>query len=187
MVTLLNHSDLESFKSMVSMEVWDLYDENRNLTGKTVLRGTGIPTGYRHLSVHVWIVNAQNKFLIQKRSPNKKMFPNMWSMSGGAVIQGEDSLEGAQREVKEELGIEFDVKHAKLIHTIVRTDNFVDVWLAFCETDIYRIQKQDEEVSDVRWATLNEIEQLLQSKKFSPSVIEGLQKCLAYIKKNTDG
>ena len=37
------------------MEIWDLYNEKRELTSLEHLRGEEIPEGYYHLVVHVWI------------------------------------------------------------------------------------------------------------------------------------
>jgi len=156
------------------MELWDLYDENRNLTGRSVSRDEGIPEGLRHLSVHIWIVNSKREFLIQKRSANKKKFPNMWSMTGGAVLKGENSQQGAVREVAEELGIELDLNNASIVHTIVRKDNFVDVWLVRQDFDISQVKKQDEEVSEVKWADIREIDDLVRNHLFTPSVLDGL-------------
>ena len=65
------------------LEIWDLLDENGNKTGKIFERGTPFPEGYYHLGVDVWMVNAKNEILIQKRSPNKRNSPNVWAMKIG--------------------------------------------------------------------------------------------------------
>ena len=57
------------------MEKWDLYDENGNKIGKTINRGEKMESNEYHISVHIWIINKKNEFLIQKRSANKKKFP----------------------------------------------------------------------------------------------------------------
>lgn len=160
------------------MEQWDLYDENRNLTQLSVERGKTIPDGLRHLSVHIWIVNSKHEFLIQKRSANKKKFPNMWSMTGGAVLKGESSAQGAIREASEELGIALNMHDAAIVHTILRKDNFVDVWLVHQDFDISQVKKQDEEVSEVKWASIDEINTLIQNNLFTPSVLDGLSAIL---------
>ena len=54
------------------MEIWDILDENGNKTGKTMKRGEPIPEGFYHLGADVWIINSENKILIQKRSAKKK-------------------------------------------------------------------------------------------------------------------
>ena len=156
------------------MELWDLYDKNHNVTNFSIHRDEPIPEGLYHLSVHMWIVNSKGEFLIQKRSANKKKFPNMWSMTGGAVLKGENSEQGAIREAAEELGIALDMNNASVVHTIVRKDNFVDVWLIHQDFDISQIKKQDEEVSEVKWASIEEINGLIQNNLFTPSVLEGL-------------
>ena len=61
---------------MENIEKRDLYDINRKLTGKTIFKGEAIPDGKYITVVLVFIQNSEGKFLIQKRSPNKKIFPN---------------------------------------------------------------------------------------------------------------
>ena len=82
------------------MELWDLYTENRTPTGKTLVRGEKVPAGYYHLVVHVWIQNVKGEYLISQRSASRPTCPLMWECVGGSVITGENSLEGAIREVK---------------------------------------------------------------------------------------
>ena len=53
------------------MEKRDLYDEKRNLTGETILKGDKIPEGKYIVVVLVFIQNSEGKFLIQKRSERK--------------------------------------------------------------------------------------------------------------------
>ena len=68
-------------------------------------RGEIIPKGLYHLSVSVWIVNQQGQYLLSQRHP-KKQYPLYWECTGGSVLSGETSLQGAIREVKEELGMD---------------------------------------------------------------------------------
>ena len=53
------------------MEKRDLYDKDKNLTGKTILKNFPIPKGYYILVVLIFIQNSEGKFLIQKRSKLK--------------------------------------------------------------------------------------------------------------------
>lgn len=86
------------------MEIWDLYTKYREKTGKEHVRGKQIPDGYYHLVVHVWIRNRKGEYLISQRAANRPTFPLMWECIGGSVLKGESSIEGAIREVKEEVG-----------------------------------------------------------------------------------
>ena len=42
-------------------EIWDLYDENRELLGKDHVRGEQLPIDGYHLVVHVWIRNSKGR------------------------------------------------------------------------------------------------------------------------------
>lgn len=53
------------------MELWDVYDRERKLTGKTRERGTGLVEGEYHLTVHMAIFTPDGRMLIQKRTPTK--------------------------------------------------------------------------------------------------------------------
>jgi 8-oxo-dGTP diphosphatase len=86
-------------------ELWDVYDSERNLTGRTHRRADPLHKGDYHLVVHVWLQNSKGEFLISKRAPNKG-YPNMWEMVGGSAIMGDDSISAAVREVKEEIGLD---------------------------------------------------------------------------------
>jgi len=52
-------------------ELWDVYDEHRNSTGRLHRRGDPLPEGEYHLVVYVWMLNSRGEFLLTKRSPNK--------------------------------------------------------------------------------------------------------------------
>ena len=82
-----------------------MYDENRELLGKDHVRGERLPIDGYHLVVHVWIRNAKGEYLIAQRSANRPTFPVVWECVDGSVVKGEDSLQGALREVKEEVGV----------------------------------------------------------------------------------
>ena len=92
------------------MELIDLYDSKRNNLNKTWERQSEVepPKGEYKLNVHTWIINDNNQLLIQKRGATVRRHPNKWNFTGGAVDTGEKSIEGAKREVHEELGIDID-------------------------------------------------------------------------------
>lgn len=57
------------------MELFDLYDDERNFTGETIERGKPLPENRYHLVIHICIFGSDGKMLIQQRQPFKKDFP----------------------------------------------------------------------------------------------------------------
>ena len=151
------------------MEIVDKLNKRRETLNKTSERHEKIDGEYRQ-SVHIWISNDKGEFLIQKRSPNKKAFPNKWSQTGGAVDSGETSLQGAMRECKEELGIDIDKEKTELMLSFKRKHDFVDVWLVRQNVDLKDVVMQEEEVADVKWVTKEELEKMIENDEVAKSV-----------------
>lgn len=152
-------------------EIWDIYSKYRQKTGRTILRGETLKEGEYYLVVDVWIRNSAGKYLITKRTPNKT-FPNLWTTTGGAAIKGDDSLQAALREVKEEIGIKLNPDNGKHLLTKRRTktvnSSFKDIWLFAEDVDITNVIHQPEEVSASRWASRKEIITMLENGEFVP-------------------
>ncbi len=87
------------------MEYIDIFDENNNPTGEIKEKVQAHEDGEFHRTAHVWVINDNNELLLQKRSASKKSHPNCWDISGaGHIREGESVIDGAIRELKEELG-----------------------------------------------------------------------------------
>lgn len=149
------------------MELWDIYDKNRQKTGWTHERGNPMKKDCYHLVVHIWIVNDKGEFLIQKRQPWKKGWPNMWDCAAaGCAIQGDNSKDAAIRETKEELGIDLDINKAEILFTVKFSSGFDDIWFVRQNVDINELKLQYEEVADAKWASAKEIKQMIQNGEF---------------------
>lgn len=149
------------------MELWDIYDENKQRTGRTHQRGVKLDKGDYHLVVHVWIVNDLKEILIQKRQPWKKGYPNMWDCSAaGSAITGDDSIQAAIRETKEELGIDLKINNGRLLFTHKFSCGFNDVWLVRQNVDIKDIKLQYEEVADAKWVNKDKIREMVKKGEF---------------------
>ena len=93
-------------------ERWDIYDKNKQLTGRTMKRNDWtLKDDEYHLTVLGVIRRSDGKFLITKRVMTKAWAPGWWEVSGGAAQAGEASYDAVLREVKEETGL--DVKDAE--------------------------------------------------------------------------
>ena len=95
-----------------SMELWDIYDANKNRTGRTMERNNWIlKDDEYHLTVLGVIARPDGKFLITQRVMTKAWAPGWWEVSGGAAMAGENSEDAVKREILEETGL--DVTHAE--------------------------------------------------------------------------
>ena len=101
------------------MEYLDIFDENNKPLGIIKEKSKVHEDGDYHRTAHVWIINNKKELLIQKRSKDKKNNPNFWDISGaGHIKAGEDVINGAIRELKEELGVYAKEEDLKLIFII---------------------------------------------------------------------
>lgn len=151
------------------MELVDMFDGRRKPLNKVVERYTHIEGEYSQGS-HIWIMNSKNEFLIQKRSANKRVYPNLWSVTSGGTDSKETTLDTALREVEEELGIKLKEEELELMMSYKRKHDFVDVWLLRKDIDIKDITLQEEEVTDVKWISQSELENLIKEEKMPQSI-----------------
>lgn len=144
------------------MELWDLYTRDRHPTGETHIRCAKLPPERFHLVVHVWIRNSRGEWLISQRAASRPTFPLKWESVGGSVTAGEDSLMGAIREAKEEVGVDLDPAQGKLVESTVREhfQDIKDVWSFLYDGEIDLRNATTDEVADMRWMTVEEIRQL---------------------------
>ncbi len=152
------------------MELWDLYDENRNPIGRKHIRGDEIPDGCYHLVVHVWIRNSKGEYLISQRSANRPNLPLMWETVGGSVLKGETSLQGAIREVKEEVGIDIIGTKNNLVFSQMRKvingkkfNDILDVWVFEYNGEVQLDNATTDEVEQTKWLTVDEIKVLYET------------------------
>ncbi len=120
------------------------------------------------------------KIYIQKRSSNRKLFPNLWENPGGGALSGETSLQTFQREFKEELGIKPNLDKTKLVSTIKRKKDFVDMWLVVQDFEMSDLNLQKVEVSEAKWVTIEEIEKMIKNNEFCPTFNESFQPFLKF-------
>lgn len=151
------------------MELWDVYDVDRKKTGRTMVRGEAFADGDYHLVVHVCIFNSKGEMLIQQRQSFKEGWPNMWDISvGGSAVQGDSSQTAAEREVLEELGIKLDLQGIRPRFTFNFDRGFDDIYLIEENIDLLELNLQYEEVQNAKWATKEEILQLIDKEEFIP-------------------
>ncbi len=170
----------------MSIEIWDIVNENGKPTGKTTVRGRfTLKPGEYHLVVHIWIISSDGSFLIQRRSENKKLMPGEWAATGGAAISGESSFEAARRELFEELGIRSDNQSLKKILHLKRRNSLLDIWLTVADVDASKLKLQADEVSEVNWVTESELRAMIKEGKFHNYGKDYFEKVFSEIKRHT--
>ena len=154
-------------------EIWDLYNENRELLGKDHVRGEQLPIDRYHLVVHVWIRNSKGEYLISQRSANRPTYPLMWECVGGSVVKGEDSLLGAIREAKEEVGVDLMPENGQVLFTKTRKfidgkifNDIMDVWLFDYDGEVDLGNATTDEVAQVAWMNREQIKELFDANIF---------------------
>lgn len=149
------------------MEYWDIYDANKQKTGRTMKRNDWIlKDGEYHLSVLGVVARPDGRFLITKRVMTKAWAPGWWEVSGGAALAGEESKDAVRREVLEETGLDVSKAEGGYMFSYHREnpgkgDNyFVDIYRFVMDFDEKDVRIQTEEASDYRIATHEEIKEL---------------------------
>lgn len=149
------------------MELWDIYDEERRKTGRTAIRDvTPLAEGEYHLVVHVCVFSSDGKMLIQRRAQEKN-YGGLWDVTaGGSALAGETSKQAAERELMEEMGISLRLPRPSFTANFER--GFNDVFLTQADIPLSSLVFQKEEVSGAKWATREEVFQMLADGTFVP-------------------
>ncbi|MCL2603619.1 MAG: NUDIX domain-containing protein [Defluviitaleaceae bacterium] len=147
-------------------EFCDIYDINRNKTGRLHERGKpDMKEGDCLLAVIVWVMNSKNEFLISKRS-DSRWKSGMWQSTSGCAVAGDDSLTAALREVKEELGVTLDPSNGQMFKQHNGDGLLFDEWLFCQEFDINDVVLQPDETCDAMWASRERISELIVENNF---------------------
>ena len=138
-------------------ELIDILTPEGKSTGKTALKSEAHKKGWFHATAHIWFFTSDEKILLQKRALTKKVFPGIWDISvAGHIGAGEEVLEGAKREVFEEIGLILEdkdfIKIGTRIHQVNHENGIQDnehhhVFIAELKTPISELTMQPEEVA----------------------------------------
>lgn len=90
--------------------------------------------------------------------------------TGGSVLFGEESIDAAIREAKEELNVDLDKSKGILICSEKRyfkgCNDIIDVWLFENDVSLNDIKLQQEEVCDCMWANREKSKELYNKGEF---------------------
>jgi isopentenyldiphosphate isomerase len=166
------------------MEKWDVYDKSGNLTGYTKTQNDVWTSEEYHLGASLWIINCDGDLLIQKRAASKRRFPNVWCNIGGSVISGENSRQGCVREVEEEVGIKVNSNDLVFLQRAVFKNTISDDYALIYDFPMEKVVVQQEEISEVKWASTDEIKNLFNQGLFMINELGDIEKVIEYIDAN---
>lgn len=160
-------------------EIIDICDENNTIIGqwdKAEIHEKWI----RHRASHIRVYKENGEILIQHRAKEKKLYPDMRDVSAaGHVPSWEDELEGAVRELEEELGLSVSAGDLELIDirkqpwvTLngITNNEFYYIYFYKYTGNFENLSIQKEEVQDIKVTTIHDLLDNLQKQpeKFVP-------------------
>lgn len=168
------------------MELLDIYNKNREKTGRTINRDdSGQLKPGEYIAVGgALLINPNGQILLSKRSMTKPSHPGLWELNGGCYQAGEEGNEAIVREVREEIGVNLDPKKGALLKTAQLDKFFKDLWAFRIDVDISDLTFDTREVAEAKWASIEELISLRQNGAMIDSnqvSIEDYQRALEFL------
>ncbi|MFP4084863.1 MAG: NUDIX hydrolase [Desulfonatronovibrio sp.] len=114
-----------------STEFIEIVDSSNHPLG-VLSRKAAHQQGLYHRSVLVLIYDGQDRLLIQKRHPSKRIYPGRWDLpAAGHVPAGESAVDAACARLKKQVGVEVGARRIRHLTTINATaeTNFEFIYL----------------------------------------------------------
>ena len=144
------------------MEFNDIYDKDRNLTGRVHRRGTRWRPGEYGLVVCVWVYDGKGNVLLTRRAKGKS-FAGTWENSGGAAQAGENSRQAIARELFEETGIRAGEDEFELIGSDRDRNTHFDFYCIKRTTPLTKIVLLPGETDGVQWASFEQVREMVRT------------------------
>ncbi len=133
-----------------------------------------------HRAAQLILLNSDNEMLIQKRSPQKRWYPNRYTYSVSGTVADESYEVCMKREMLEEIGI--SVPFRKLFKISCISENkgaFHTVFSGRCSEEMASLIRPDpEEATSIEWVELEELHRTVKAEpqKYTPSLRAGIIK-----------
>ena len=160
-------------------EIKDLYDKNKNLMDKRYYNEKNFRKCKHTYIVTIFILNNNQKILIEKRSKEKG---GKYGFISGHLMEKEKNTKGIIREVKEEIGTKIKSSEIHLFHTEKIKNTSYDFFYLKKDIDISKLTLKKDEVEDVKWFSVFEIEKLIVEKNFFENHVEAFEIINKYMK-----
>jgi len=151
-------------------EMLKVLDEDGNETGKYEKRSVVHDKEIFHREVVLWLIDKDDRqVLFQRRSHDKKAWPDKFGLVAGHVV-GDDSIEDAViTEAKEEIGVDirkFGFKHF-FTYKKQEKNNYCYVYHFYSIADIplSKLKIQEEELTEVKYVDYDEYKEAVHKRK----------------------
>lgn len=146
------------------MELNDIYDKDRNLTGRVHRRNTRWAPGEYGLVVCVWVYDGRGNLLMTRRAPQKS-YAHTWENPGGAAKTGETSRQAIRRELFEETGIRAEESDFEYLSTTRDSHSFYDHYCLKAEVPLEKIVLQPGETDGAKWVDFAQVHDMIVRKE----------------------
>lgn len=156
-------------------EYLELYNDSKIKTGIKFPRSKEkeLPEGMHILISALIVKNFEHKIMLQLTSPEKG---SIYSLPSGHVLYGENSLETIVREMDEEQGIKISKDEVKFLGgRLANKIAFFDIYYLEKDYQKSEMKLQKEEVSDIIWLNMKEIDSLYEQNKLRKSSYEAIK------------
>lgn len=158
-------------------EMFDIYDEAGNRIGQAPRRECHGNPALLHHTAHVAVFHPDGgALLLQKRSGSKDIQPGKWDTAvGGHLAPGESYLDGALRELHEELGIAAAPEELRfLFDSHIRNEIESEDVRVFALSAAGPFRFQRSEIDEVRFWNFEELFAPGAQAQFTPNLIAEL-------------
>lgn len=153
-------------------EYIDIVTKTGEPTGYSALKSEVHSKGLYHNTVHIWFYTPQGEILLQQRAKTKRIKPLLWDVSvAGHIDAGETILDGAVREIKEEIGLKVEASDLHKIGVFdcfktypngVIDNEFHHTFISELKEDFNALVPQKEEVEALKLVTFEDFKHKLK-------------------------
>lgn len=147
-------------------EILDMITEDDEVIG-TITRKEAIKGRLLHRGIFIMVFNGNGDLFLQLRPNNKEVYPNHWSISCSGYVKSEETYEdAAERELKEELGIDVPLNYITRFRYKDKFTNYIGHLFAV-EYEL-PVKPNKKEVKKGKYVSKNELMKIIKKKNFCP-------------------
>lgn len=148
-----------------NMEKIDLYTKDKVKLNKVFIRHQDILFDNEYyLLEQAWIINDNKEILLTRRSFNKS-YGGLWEATAGHVKAGETDIEGIQREIYEELGLNIKKSDFNFVKSLIKRQAILDIWIIRSNIKIEDLNLKNDEVIDAKFVSFDEFKKMLDNNE----------------------